>query len=92
MACEAWCGRVTPVGNWKSSVAMGDVRAIIVVGNWKGGVAEKYHFCWMRRTEAERREHSQRESYFIRGIGANMSFGPIQCLVSTIFITLTDAA
>ena len=61
--------------------ATGDVRARTAVGNWKIGVAEKYDFCWMRRTEAERREHSQRESYFIRGTGANMTFGPIQCLV-----------
>ena len=56
----------------------GDVRARTVVGNWKDGIAEKYDFCWMRRTEAERREHSQRESYFIRGITARMTFGPIQ--------------
>ena len=60
----------------------GGVHARIIVGNWKCELAEKYDFCWMRRTEAERREHSQRESYFIRGTGTNMTFGPIQCLVS----------
>ena len=32
------------------------VRARTVVGKWKGELAENYDFCWMRRTEAERRE------------------------------------
>ena len=66
----------------------GDVHARTAVGNWKDETAEKYDFCWMRRTEAERREHSQWESYFIRGIGADMTFGPIQCLVRIAVLSL----
>ena len=61
----------------------GEVRARTIVGNWKDRVAEKNDLCRMRRTGAMRREHSQRESYFIREIGANMTFGLIQCIVKS---------
>ena len=58
---EVGANLITSFANIKVKERMattGGVRARIVVGNWKSELAEKYDFCWMRRTGAERREHS----------------------------------
>ena len=66
---------------------LGGVRARTVAGNWKYGVAKSiFSICrgGVERGRLSPMSTTNREMYFVCGLGTKMTFGPIQCLVRPI--------
>ena len=62
---------------------LGGVRERIVVGNWKRRVAKSiFSVCrgGVKRGRRSAMSTTNREMYFVCGLGTKMTFGPIQSL------------